>query len=128
MILLDTHVWLWLNIAVEEIPSEILKTLKQREQKIYLSAASAWEIAIKHASGKLPLPLPPEAYIPSRMEMNGILPLPILHGHAVKAASLPPHHRDPFDRMLIAQAQVENLRLVTADPWMSDYDVEILWR
>ena len=127
MILLDTHAWLWLNSAPERIPRRLLDTLREADRPIYLSAASAWEIAIKHQSGKLALPLPPSEYIPSRLRENGISSLPIRQGHALRAAALPFHHKDPFDRILVAQAQVEGLTLVTADPVLSAYDVKILW-
>lgn len=126
MILLDTHVWLWLNSAVEKIPREVLRIITE-ERDVYLSAASAWEISIKHATGKLKLPVRPEEYIPSRMEANGLIALPIRHEHAIQAAALPLHHRDPFDRMLVAQARMEELKLVTADSWIRDYQVEVLW-
>ena len=128
MILLDTHVWLWLNGAVKKIPPELLKLLSPRDQSVYLSAASVWEIGIKYSLGKLVLPDPPEIFIPACLEENGINALPVRHDHAIRAASLPRHHRDPFDRMLVAQAQLETLKLVTTDSWISSYDVETLWR
>ena len=91
-----------------------------------LSAASSWEIAIKYALGKLPLPAPPPEYVPSRMQASGTGALPITHAHALHVASLPTHHRDPFDRLLVAQAQVESLPLLTADPQLGRYDIELL--
>ncbi len=90
---------------------------------LYLSAASAWEIAIKHAIGKLRLPEPPAEYVPRRMESMRVAALSIDHGHTLSVAGLPPHHRDPFDRMLIAQAIAEQLVLVTSDPVFGSYDV-----
>ena len=89
MILLDTHVWLWLNGAVERLSPEVLDLLYSPSTDIYLSAASAWEIGIKVSSGKLALPVAPEEYIPLRMADNGARPLPIQHQHALRAASLP---------------------------------------
>ncbi len=124
---MDTHVWLWLNTATERLPPSLLNLLRDPERDLYLSAASTWEIAIKHASGKLPLPMAPALYIETRMAENGIRPLPIRLGHSFLAATLPFHHRDPFDRMLIAQAQMEGLQLATADPVIAHYDVPILW-
>lgn len=126
MILIDTHVWLWLNNQVDRLSSSAL-TLLSTSDEIYLSAASAWEIAVKWASGKLPLPVPPKEYIPSRMTENGIRSLPIHHRHALRLAALPLHHKDPFDRILVAQAQVEGLKLMTADRGLASYEVEILW-
>ncbi|HEY0780864.1 MAG TPA: type II toxin-antitoxin system VapC family toxin [Thermoanaerobaculia bacterium] len=127
MILLDTHAWLWLNGAVEKLPRGLRATLERADQPIYLSAASAWEIAIKYRAGKLTLPLPPEEYLSARLEENGVASLPIRQSHALRAAALPLHHRDPFDRILVAQAQIEELTLVTADPVLSKYEVKILW-
>ena len=125
-ILLDTHVWLWMNGAVERLSEPAREILAAGEQELYLSAASTWEIAIKHAAGKLELPQPPERYIPSTLAENKIKPLAIHQAHTWRAAALPMHHRDPFDRMLIAQAQAEGLRLMTADARLEAYEVPIL--
>jgi PIN domain nuclease of toxin-antitoxin system len=127
MILVDTHVWLWLNGSVERLSPQALTLLSSPQTEVYLSAASSWEIGIKFAADRLILPLPPEEYLPSRLEVNGIRSLSIRQGHTLRAASLPLHHRDPFDRMLVAQAQVEGLRLMTVDRQLAAYDVEILW-
>jgi PIN domain nuclease of toxin-antitoxin system len=101
--------------------------LQDPENEIFLSAASSWEIAIKHALGKLPLPVPPMEYVLSRMETSGTSPLPVQHSHALHAGSLPRHHADPFDRLLIAQAQLENLQLLTADRQFEAYEVNLLF-
>lgn len=124
--LLDTHCWLWLQTSPERIPADSLEALSSTENDLFLSAASAWEIAIKYALGRLPLPHPPHQYVQSRMVTSGTAPLPIEIRHAVHVASLPAHHRDPFDRLLIAQAKLEELTLLTADAQLSAYDVE-LW-
>ena len=87
---------------------------------------SSWEIAITYALGKLPLPEPPRTYVPSRMRHDAIDGLPVSHVHALHVASLPLHHRDPFDRLIVAQAQLENVVLVTADRRIEHYDVEVL--
>jgi PIN domain nuclease of toxin-antitoxin system len=94
--------------------------------ELYLSSASAWEIAIKHGLGKLPLPEPPHRYVPSRVEKLRMWALPIDHSHALRVATLPPHHRDPFDRLLVAQSQVEDLPILTADPIFDRYDVTVI--
>ncbi len=99
--------------------------LGARSNDLLLSAASSWEIAIKYAIGKLPLPQPPSVYVPTRMETSGTTGLPIQHSHSLRVAELPRHHRDPFDRLLIAQAQVERLTIVTADRQLERYDVDI---
>jgi PIN domain nuclease of toxin-antitoxin system len=97
------------------------------ENELFLSSVSSWEIAIKYSLGKLPLPLPPAEYVPSRMETSGTSALPVLHAHALHVETLPLHHGDPFDRLLIAQAQLEGLNVLTADRKFAAYDVEILW-
>ena len=125
-ILLDTHVWLWTLAAPERLRTSAREALADRENTLFLSAASAWEIAIKYALGKLPLPEPPALFIPPRLLRDNVRPLPIALQHALHVASLPPHHRDPFDRLLIAQAQLEELTLFTADPALEAYDVDLM--
>jgi len=120
--LLDTHCWLWMQVSPERIPEQAREQLTDPESSLFLSAASSWEIAIKWALGRLPLPQPPEKYIPSCLERQGVLGLPIQHRHTLYMANLPSHHRDPFDRLLLAQAQVEKLTLVTADEKLVAYD------
>ena len=124
--LLDTHVWLWLQTTPERLSGEALALVEDTSNDLFLSAASAWEIAIKYALGKLPLPEPPDRYVASRLELSGTAALPVEIRHAVHVAALPPHHRDPFDRLLIAQAQLENLVLVTADGQLAPYGVEMV--
>lgn len=126
-ILIDTHVWLWLNGDVGRLSDDSMELLASPENEIYLSAASTWEIGIKCSAGKLTLPLPPEIYIPTRLMDNGIRSLPIRQDHTLRAAALPGHHRDPFDRMLVAQAQIEGLELMTVDRHIGAYEVELLW-
>jgi PIN domain nuclease of toxin-antitoxin system len=92
-----------------------------------LSAASSWEIAIKYRLGKLRLPNPPKAYVAERMLTSLTTPLAVEHAHALAVADLPDHHGDPFDRLLIAQAIQERATLITADPQIRPYDVELLW-
>lgn len=97
------------------------------ENEVFLSAASAWEIAIKTANGKLVLPEAPTHYIANRISLYRFRPLPIQISHAVHIYDLPPHHNDPFDRMLIAQSQLESIPLVTIDEDIRRYDLETLW-
>ncbi len=124
--LLDTHVWLWLQTAPERLTREARELVEDASNDLFLSAASAWEIAIKYALGKLPLPDPPDRYVPSRLALSGTTPLPVEMRHALQVAALPPHHRDPFDRLLIAQAQLEDLVLVTADGQFGPYGIQTL--
>ena len=121
--LLDTHCWLWLQTERRRFDPDLLETLADPATGRYLSAASVWEIAIKYAVGKLPLPEPPPVYVPERMRLSGFEGLAITPAHALAVAVLPPHHRDPFDRVLVAQAGVEGLTLVTADEMLERYGV-----
>jgi PIN domain nuclease of toxin-antitoxin system len=94
--------------------------------ELYLSAASAWEIAIKSSLGRLHLPMAPAEYVRTRLLQSQTLPLAITHEHALRVASLPAHHRDPFDRLLIAQAQLEGLVIMTSDAQFSAYAVGVI--
>ncbi len=123
--LLDTHVWLWLLTDPERIRPDLLAELRDGRTRVLLSAASSWEIAIKWAIGRLPLPSPPATFVPSRMQRSGVEGLPVTHAHALRVATLPHLHRDPFDRALIAQAQLEGLTIVTADRAFDGYDVPL---
>jgi PIN domain nuclease of toxin-antitoxin system len=124
-LLLDTHVWLWLQIAPERLGAA-LPLVEDVANDLLLSAASAWEIAIKWRIGKLELPEPPAAYLASRMESSGVTPLSVSHAHAIAVAELPLHHTDPFDRLLVVQAIAEDARLVTADATLGAYDIEMV--
>ena len=94
--------------------------------ELYLSAASAWEIAIKYSRGKLRLPEPPGRYVTTRLERLRMQSLSIDQAHALHVSMLPPHHRDPFDRILVAQAQLEDLPILTSDPVFAAYDVKTI--
>jgi PIN domain nuclease of toxin-antitoxin system len=127
-ILLDTHCWLWMQMAPERLAAEVRELLTDPEHQLYLSAASSWEMAVKWALGKLPLPASPVEYVPSRLERQGVEGLPVQHRHALQVASLPHHHRDPFDRLLLAQARAERLTFLTADRELAAYEgVDFLW-
>jgi PIN domain nuclease of toxin-antitoxin system len=123
--LIDTHCWLWLQASPERMSPEMLSLLENPINDLFLSAASSWEIAIKFALGKLPLPEPPGRYVPRRMMASGSRGLAVEHAHALRVAELPAHHRDPFDRLLVAQAQIEKLVLVTVDRHFERYDVDL---
>jgi PIN domain nuclease of toxin-antitoxin system len=124
--LLDTHVWLWLQTTPERLGDEVGELLADRTNTLLLSAASGWEIAIKYRLGKLPLPEPPGEYVPDRMRRSGVTPLPIEHAHALRVAELPDHHNDPFDRLLVAQAQELAIPIVTADHQLAAYSVNLV--
>lgn len=119
-LLLDTHIVLW---AMADDPKlrPSARSAMQETKAIYVSAVSIWEVAVKRALGKLQAP----ADFADAVRRTGILPLAITWQHATAAGALPPHHSDPFDRMLIAQARLEGLRLVTDDGSFGLYDVEL---
>jgi PIN domain nuclease of toxin-antitoxin system len=125
--LLDTGVWLWTLFEPDRLSSKAREVIAGTGQEVFLSAASAWEIAIKSTSGKLRLPEPAVTFVPRRMAEQGVRPLEVSHQHALAVSQLPPHHRDPFDRLLAAQANFENMILVSADRAFSNYPVELLW-
>ena len=124
--LVDTLVWLWLQTDSPRVSSELRARLADPASELLLSAASSWEIAIKFRLGKLPLPSPPSAYVPDRMRRSGTTPLGIEHAHTLRVAELPDHHNDPFDRLLVAQAQIIHVPIVTADARITAYDVEVI--
>ncbi len=126
-LLLDTHCWLWWLAEPERLNAEGRAAIVDRRNELYLSVASAWEIAIKVGLGKLDLPSPLGSYVSSQLAEDGIASLPIEQRHAVQVAELPHLHRDPFDRLLVAQAQVEDLTLLTADPDVAKYSMKLLW-
>jgi PIN domain nuclease of toxin-antitoxin system len=120
-LLLDTHVVLWWLADDPGLPDEIKNRL-DHEPDVHVSAATVWEVAIKQALGKIAGP----ADLPERVRDSGFRELPMSFAHAMTAGRLPPIHRDPFDRMLVAQAQCEDLTLVTRDHHCQQYDVPIL--
>lgn len=124
-LLLDTHVWLWMQTTPERL-GPALPAIEDPTNELLLSAASSWEIAIKWALGRLSLPEPPRLYVPRRVQTSAVTPLPIEHAHALAVADLPRHHRDPFDRMLVAQATTDRLPLVTADRAFAPYEVDVI--
>ena len=126
-LLLDTHVFLWWIGDDPRVSLPARKAIATAENEIFLSVASAWEISVKTRLGKLALPVDVEIFLPDQIQRNAITILPIGLAHAVRVGRLPLHHRDPFDRMLVAQAQIENLTLVTADASIRQYDVKLYW-
>jgi PIN domain nuclease of toxin-antitoxin system len=125
--LLDTMVWLWSVGPSERIGAAGLEILASAEEEIYFSAASSWEIAIKTKLGKFRLPEVPGRYVPKRMAEQGIRSLPINQSHSLRVYDLPLHHFDPFDRMIIAQAMVEGMVILTSDGAFRKYPVEVVW-
>lgn len=121
-LLLDTHVFLWWRMDDARLGADVRRAIADADT-VYVSAASAWEAAIKASLGKLELP----DSVRKGAQESGFDELPIRVAHAEAAAALPAHHRDPFDRMLVAQALVEGLVLVTHDRQLEPYGVPVLW-
>jgi PIN domain nuclease of toxin-antitoxin system len=122
-LLLDTHILLWWLSDDPALPAAAKAAIGERDSEIFVSAASAWEIAIKHALGRLDFPV---AQMSATIDEAGFLPLAIELGHAMRAGSLPPYHHDPFDRMLVAQAQHEGLTIVSVDARIKRYAVAVI--
>lgn len=125
-LLLDTHVFLWLIVGDERLKGSHEATLRDPANEVFLSVVSVWEIMIKHALGRLPLSSPPAVYFATQRQRHGIASLALDEPSIAQLASLPDIHRDPFDRMLICQAQQHQLTLVTADKLLSSYPVSLL--
>ena len=122
MLLLDTHTFLWWNADDPSLGREARAAIADTASIVFVSAATAWEIATKRASGKLDAP----GDVGDWVQQDGFTELPIAIEHAVLSAELPKHHSDPFDRLLVAQAKIEGLTLVTSDAEIVKYGVEIL--
>ncbi|MFZ5648401.1 MAG: type II toxin-antitoxin system VapC family toxin [Bacillota bacterium] len=127
MALLDTHTFLWWITDDSRLSSRVREIIGDGENKLFLSAASGWEMAIKAGIGKLELPGDLESFISEQLAVNAIESLPVQMIHALHVHALPDFHRDPFDRFLVAQARLENLPILTADPEIGRYPVETIW-
>ena len=126
-VLVDTHCWLWALARPEALNAEAAALLRDGETEVVFSAASVWEIAIKSALGKLRVSTIDDDSLFDMIDHQPVTRLPILHSHARHVASLPLHHGDPFDRLLIAQALVEDLPIMTADDQFLLYEIEVIW-
>jgi PIN domain nuclease of toxin-antitoxin system len=124
--LLDTHVFLWYISADPQLPAAFRDAIRDPANEVYLSAASVWEAVIKYALGKLPLPEAPAEYLPRQRVAHRIAALPVEEGAFIHLAGLPPLHRDPFDRLLVAQALQHGLELATVDGAVRAYPVALL--
>lgn len=125
--LLDTHTFLWWNLDDPQLSEVARKFISSGSNEVFLSAASAWEIAIKASRGCMVLPQPPEEYVSNRIRRHRFSPLPIELSHALEVYRLPEIHQDPFDRLLIAQSRLEKLPLLSSDAEIGRYEVEVIW-
>jgi PIN domain nuclease of toxin-antitoxin system len=125
-VLLDTHVFLWAITDDARLTTKNREIYMAQENELYLSVASIWEILLKTGLGKLPLPAPAAEFITKQMDKNRVALLPIRVSHLVKLETLPPLHRDPFDRMIAAQALAEGVPVMTVDEAFARYSVELV--
>jgi len=126
-VLLDTHTFLWWIADDSRLSQKARKTISSGKNELFLSAVSGWEMAIKARLRRLTLPKNLRQFLDEQLKINAIETLPIQMHHTLQVYSLPDHHRDPFDRLLIAQAQLEKLPILTADAVMKKYQVKTLW-
>ncbi|MCS6785787.1 MAG: type II toxin-antitoxin system VapC family toxin [Thiobacillaceae bacterium] len=126
-LLLDTHTFLWWVADAPELSEPARAAVADGANTCYLSLASCWEMAFKSSLGKLQLNQPIERFIPEHLQANGFDLLPIEFRHTARVETLPLHHRDPFDRLLVAQAQIEKLVIVSRDTILSAYGVRRIW-
>lgn len=125
-ILLDTHIFLWFISGDARLSTDIRDAIRNPENEVFLSAVSIWEAIVKHQLGKLPLPEPPEIYLPKQRDLHQISSLALDENSVVQLAGLPLLHRDPFDRMLICQALQNSLIIATLDAAVRAYSVNTL--
>jgi PIN domain nuclease of toxin-antitoxin system len=124
-VLLDTHTLLWALTDESKLSERVRKLLPQADT--WFSVASLWEILIKARIGKMPLPQPTGPFVMSKLQLNGVRLLNVTQDHVLRVESLPDHHRDPFDRMLIAQSLEERIPVISADRVFARYPVELIW-
>lgn len=124
--LLDTHVWIWMLEDSRHLRGRQRATIEDADNRLLLSVASLWEMSIKTQSGRLTSPLRTAAQFREQLDLTNVAVVPIEFEHAIAACALPPHHRDPFDRMIVAQAQSLGIPVLSEDAKLSLYDVDIV--
>lgn len=126
-LLLDTHAFLWWVSDDPALPNRVRRQLSAPRNEVFVSAVSVWEIVVKAALGKLTIPLPAERFVPEQLVANGFEALPLSITHALAVDRLPAHHRDPYDRLLVAQAVTEGMTIASGDQQIAAYPVKIVW-
>jgi PIN domain nuclease of toxin-antitoxin system len=126
-LLLDTCTFLWIVAGASDLSSRARELFVEPDNEVYLSVVSAWEIALKHAAGRLPLPESPERFVPGERRRHGIDTLGLDEETALHLGRLPSLHRDPFDRMLVCQAIVHGLVILGPDPLITQYPIRAAW-
>jgi PIN domain nuclease of toxin-antitoxin system len=125
-ILLDTHIFLWFISGDIQLSTDVRDAIRDPDNEVYLSSVSVWEVIVKYQLGKLPLPEPPETYLPKQRDLHQIASLGLDESSVIQLAKLPPLHRDPFDRMLICQALQNSLTIATVDTAICAYSVNVM--
>ncbi len=126
-LLFDTHTFLWWDSEPEKLSARALELLRDRDNTLFFSVVSAWEIQIKLQLGKIRIELPLPDIIEGQQQANHVETIPVTLEHVLKLSEIPPHHKDPFDRLLIVQAIAEDLTIISKDPAFSDYPVKLIW-
>lgn len=126
-VLLDTCTFLWIASGADDLSTTARKVFSDPANEVFLSVVSGWEIVVKHALGRLPLPAPPGEFVPELRRLHHIDTLPPSEDAVFQLARLPPYHRDPFDRMLVCQAVAGGMVILTPDRAISQYPVQTLW-
>ena len=126
-LLLDTCAFLWWSAGSDRVPKAVRSAVSDPANEVYVSTASIWEITLKHRTGRLPLPQPPERYLPEQRERHGFLSLSIDEASVLQLPRLPALHQDPFDRILVCQAIEHGMTLLTPDRLIVQYPVRISW-
>jgi len=126
-LLLDTHTFLWWITDSDRLSRKARSLISSGTNEIFFSAVSAWEIAVKAELGRVTLPSDPETFVPQQITQNAFQVLPLQLRHALRVFSLPSVHRDPFDRMLVAQAEAERMPLLTGDSHFHSYPIKVIW-
>jgi PIN domain nuclease of toxin-antitoxin system len=126
-LLLDTHTFVWWVNDDDRLSARARRVIADGKNEIFFSVVSAWELVIKARTGDGSLRPGPETYIPEQLEQNTFQVLPVQLGHALKVATLPDLHRDPFDRLLVAQALTDGLALISRDRGLGGYSVKVVW-
>ncbi len=126
-LLLDTHAFLWWVSEDEGLSATARRRIADPRNEVSVSVVSAWEIVMKAGKGGLTLDEPPERFVPKQLEANGFTAAPVHLRHVLGVSKLPDIHRDPFDRLIVAQAIAEGLAIVTADAQIARYDVKVVW-
>jgi PIN domain nuclease of toxin-antitoxin system len=123
-ILIDSHLLVWLSAATAKLPLDARKLIEDKEHRLFFSSASIWELTVKHSLGKNDIPVHPRVLHAALIE-NGFEELPVTSAHALSVGALPPVHKDPFDRILVAQSIAEGMLLLTSDEILAQYDAPV---